>query len=147
MVERLVVLAFLTGFFFLLVALLEEPFFADFLGTYATIEGMSLWFKGRFVRPILDGEKTFTVRRASSRLPKAGTVVRTSVGPRKPFAELRILSVEPVEITDLPPGYAEGLSASCFDVSDDVELVRIDFAVERILDVPETREILDPPAA
>jgi hypothetical protein len=55
----------------------------------------SLWFKATFVKPILSGQKTDTIRRASNRLPAVGDQIALSVGPREPFATAEVLSVEP----------------------------------------------------
>lgn len=55
-----------------------------------------MWFRAEFVAAILAGAKTDTIRRATSRVPKVGAIVGASVGPRKPFARLLILAVEPV---------------------------------------------------
>lgn len=61
----------------------------------------SLWFKQCFVADILAGRKTDTMRPLSARLPAAGDLVRLCVGPRPPFAEAKIKSVEIIELVSL----------------------------------------------
>lgn len=50
-----------------------------------------LWFKGRYVQPILRGEKQDTVRPTTDL--ERGDIVGASVGPRAPFAWLEITEV------------------------------------------------------
>jgi len=64
---------------------------------------MTLWFKQKYVAPILSGEKSDTIRKASSRLPAADNVVSFAVGPRPAFARARVLSVEPIDLDDIEP--------------------------------------------
>jgi uncharacterized protein YqfB (UPF0267 family) len=71
----------------------------------------ALWFRREYVAPILSGAKQITVRRASSRLPAAGDLIGASIGPRPPFAALRILRVEPITLDQLDPGHAEAVRA------------------------------------
>lgn len=68
----------------------------------------SIWFKQRFVAPIVAGEKTDTYRppldRAGNcRLPAVGEVVGLSVGAATPFAEAQITAVERVSVADMDP--------------------------------------------
>lgn len=59
----------------------------------------TLWFKGIYVAPILDGSKTVTNRTAKCRL-QAGDLVDATVGPRPPFARLEILSRSDIAPTE-----------------------------------------------
>jgi hypothetical protein len=49
----------------------------------------TLWFKQEFVEPIRQGEKTSTLRRRGGSL-RPGDIVQCQVGPRKPFAIIKI---------------------------------------------------------
>jgi hypothetical protein len=84
----------------------------------------SLWFKQRYVAPILAGEKRDTVR-LRTRLA-AGDVIGLSVGPRTPFATAEILSVERVTLADLMPERAAEVAAL---VGEAEYFVRIRFRV------------------
>lgn len=60
-----------------------------------------LWFKRRYVDPILRGEKRDTIRAKPPARLDAGEVVAASVGPIRPFAHLTIEAVEPVSVAGL----------------------------------------------
>ncbi len=68
----------------------------------------SLWFKKRYVEPILSGQKTSTIR---MKKPKVGVgdTVTFHVGPKPSFATVQIQSVEEVAFDDLPPARKDGL--------------------------------------
>ena len=57
----------------------------------------TLWFKGRYEADILSGAKIDTIRPRSNRLPALGERVACSVGPRKPFAEVMVTAIEPLD--------------------------------------------------
>ena len=61
----------------------------------------TLWFKARYVDPILTGQKTHTIR---ARAPKLGVgeIIDVSVGPRTPFARVKILDISTVDLCALP---------------------------------------------
>lgn len=63
----------------------------------------SIWFKQCYVAPILNGEKTDTIRDGdkTGRFRK-GDIVAASVGPRPRFAVLEITDVELVDIDSIP---------------------------------------------
>jgi hypothetical protein len=54
----------------------------------------TLWFKQRYVEPIIRGEKTDTLRKPTAKWLPEGTPVYFSVGPRKPFALARVTACE-----------------------------------------------------
>jgi len=56
-----------------------------------------LWFKNCYVQPILKSIKVDTIRRQTSRLPKMNEIVALSVGPRKPFAIVKIINIEIID--------------------------------------------------
>ncbi len=88
----------------------------------------SLWFKQKFVEPILTGAKTDTVRRPSARLPKEGDTVMFQVGPKPPFATALITRVQEIGIDHLSEAHKRDVLA-CFPCDDTVPLVRIEFTV------------------
>jgi len=51
----------------------------------------SLWFKEKYVKPILSGEKNYTIRKKSNRNPNIGEIITLTVGPRPPFAKVKII--------------------------------------------------------
>ena len=61
----------------------------------------TLWFKGIYVAPILDGSKRKTDRTRKCKL-QPGDVVGASVGPRPAFAVLKITSREETDDADEP---------------------------------------------
>ena len=64
----------------------------------------TLWFKQQYVAPILSGQKVDTIRRAKSlNLFSIGECISASVGPRTPFAILRILGLNAIDIILLAP--------------------------------------------
>lgn len=70
-----------------------------------------MWFQARYVTPIVDGRKTITVRKASSRLPAVGAVVPCSVGPRAPFAHVHIDAVIPTTLDELDDDHRAALES------------------------------------
>ena len=58
----------------------------------------TLWFKQVFVEPIVQGTKTWTVRSKTNGLA-VGDVVQCSVGPRPPFAVVKIVDIRETEPT------------------------------------------------
>ena len=60
-----------------------------------------LWFKQIYVKPILAGEKTDTIRSPDSRDWPVGQTVALSVGPRRPFAEAIVTAFESIPASDL----------------------------------------------
>lgn len=67
-----------------------------------------LWFKGRYVQPILRGEKQDTVRPTTEL--ERGDIVGASVGPRAPFAWLEITEVRHgITIDDLDDEHAAAI--------------------------------------
>ena len=56
----------------------------------------TMWFKGKYVEPILSGSKVDTVRKNSNRLPKEGEQVKFTVGPKPAFAIAVVQSIENV---------------------------------------------------
>lgn len=82
----------------------------------------SLWFQQRYVEPILAGEKRTTIRKPSCRILE-GDVVAASVGPRQPFAQLRITRrsvIHPSAIAD--PEHQQAVAALYPDAESLVEL-------------------------
>ena len=63
----------------------------------------TLWFKQIYVDPILRGDKTDTIRRATCKVD-AGEVLAFTVGPRFPFATVKIIDRENIDASRLPPG-------------------------------------------
>jgi hypothetical protein len=61
----------------------------------------SLWFKRRYVGPILSGQKRDTLRAKPPARLDTGEIVAASVGPIRPFALLRIEAIQPVTLADL----------------------------------------------
>lgn len=57
----------------------------------------TIWFKGKYVEPILFGSKTDTVRKNSNRLPSVGDEVKFTVGPRPAFAIAKVDSIEKID--------------------------------------------------
>ena len=68
----------------------------------------NLWFKQRYVDPILAGEKTATIRRKRPRFGE-GDLVSFHVGPKSPFAVARIASMEEVAFKSLDETAQEGV--------------------------------------
>ena len=62
----------------------------------------TIWFKARYVAPILSGEKIDTIRRHSNRY-RAGEIIALTIGPRPPFAVARIVAIEPAAPESLDP--------------------------------------------
>lgn len=52
------------------------------------IDMKSLWFKQIYVKDILDGKKTYTIRKPDCKPFAIGERISLQVGPRKPFAEV-----------------------------------------------------------
>lgn len=72
---------------------------------------MRLGFKQQFVSPILNGEKTDTIRKTTNL--RAGDIV--DAGCRydlPPFAALRVLSVSDVTLDDMDPERRAGVVAT-----------------------------------
>lgn len=69
----------------------------------------SLWFKACYVAAILRGEKTHTIRAGHLDIAP-GTLLPASVGPRRPFAMLEVLSCEYISRADLAPEEADALA-------------------------------------
>lgn len=62
----------------------------------------SIWFKQVYASPILLGEKSDTIRAGDVRHKyRKGENLAASVGPRRPFATLRIEDVELININDI----------------------------------------------
>lgn len=70
-----------------------------------------MWFKARYVGPIVRGEKRDTIRRLGKRPPVTGAIVPFSVGPRKPFAMARITDWVEISASDLPNGKAASVQS------------------------------------
>ena len=85
----------------------------------------TLWFKSEFVDAIVRGVKTDTIRRSSTRLPRIGEIVRLTVGPRSPFAHVRVLTVTSVN-ADLLPAEKRHQIFACY-ARDSGPFVRITF--------------------
>ena len=93
----------------------------------------NLWFKARYVESIQREEKIDTIRRPSIRY-QLGEIVGASVGPRPPFARLRILSIESIRLSDLDPVRRREV-VDCFPSCEN-ELIRLRFQlVERVSDL------------
>jgi hypothetical protein len=73
--------------------------------------GWQLWFKARYVEPILTGQKTRTAR-ARKPLCRPGDQVVACVGPSRPFALLRILTCDLVPLSDIDADYRAGVEAT-----------------------------------
>lgn len=69
----------------------------------------NLWFKQKYVEPIITGEKTDTLRKPTSKWMPEGTLISLSVGPRTPFALARITACEVVKTRDLSEERRESL--------------------------------------
>lgn len=89
----------------------------------------SLWFKQKYVEPILCGEKTHTIRPNCPRL-KVGDRVLFQVGPRKAFCRVLIGRIEQIAVDDLDESQRVELRAIYPGIRDGW---RIHFAVS---DVP-----------
>jgi hypothetical protein len=86
----------------------------------------SIWFKASMVRDILTGQKTFTSR-AKQPAYQPGDTLLASVGPRPPFAKLRVISVTRTATASLDAEYRQALR----DLYGDVDFVyRIDFSLD-----------------
>jgi hypothetical protein len=85
----------------------------------------AIWFKGEFVADILSGAKRDTIRQWK-RLPKVGDVLSCCVGPRPPFALVRVESVEVAR--DIEPARRAALF-SIYGPLVPVDLVRITFSL------------------
>lgn len=83
----------------------------------------ALWFKQRYVAPILAGEKTDTIRQRTAL--RVGDRVPLTVGPRPPFAHAEILAVE--HLADVAPARRAEAEALVGPLGD--EAVRIVFAI------------------
>ena len=59
-----------------------------------------LWFKQKYVEPILDGTKTSTVRVKCPNY-KVGDLVSFAVGPRKPFCSAVIDAIDRIAVDSL----------------------------------------------
>lgn len=88
-----------------------------------------MWFKQRFVRDIVIGAKVDTIRKESRRLPRVGDTINVSVGPRSPFASLRIVCITPVATENIAPDRQASLK-SMVDTSQ--PMVQIAFEVVRV---------------
>ena len=60
----------------------------------------NVWFKQRYVEPILRREKTDTYRRSTNL--RRGDAVSLSVGPRTPFARARVEAVSYHQPNEIP---------------------------------------------
>ena len=96
---------------------------------------MYLWFKKKYVEPILSGEKTSTIRPKKPRVA-VGDIVTFHVGPKPAFASAEILSVKEVLFSSLPEVRQQGVRAiygsepSLFGECKDPETVwRVQFQV------------------
>ncbi len=69
-----------------------------------------LWFKQRYVDPILTGEKTSTIRAKQPRFTE-GDAVTFHVGPRPAFAIVRIVSIGQRRFASLDPTTQEGVGS------------------------------------
>ena len=99
----------------------------------------SIWFKARYVAPILAGDKTDTVRPVGTRRPpRVGELVGLSVGARAPFAAAIVTAVDQVDAGELDPDRRADVARLCGDAG---QYLRIRFRVLR----PPVRE--SPPAA
>ena len=87
----------------------------------------SLWFKSKYVDPILNGDKIDTIRKAQPPINlKVGDVIAAQVGPRSPFALLEITDISIIglpferqaEICRLYPG-VEKLTRISFRVAEE----------------------------
>lgn len=85
----------------------------------------TIWFKGKYIEPILDGTKTDTIRKGIIQI-KPGAIIPAQNGPRKPFARLKILSCAPIDISDLPPERQAGVRSIYGDCS---TLTKIKFSI------------------
>lgn len=88
----------------------------------------TLWFKGKYVEPILSGSKADTVRKNSPRLPKEGEKVKFTVGPRPEFAIAVIDSIE--RINSLPEWRRKQVIECLGDLPEDS--VMINFSVTHV---------------
>ena len=88
---------------------------------------MLLFFKEMYRNPILCGEKTDTIR-WPKRIPPVGSVVQACVGPSRIFAQLRIISADP--ISTLSPERAAQVR-ECYGVLDST-MIQLTF--ERIIE-------------
>jgi hypothetical protein len=87
-----------------------------------------VWFKQKFVEPILRKQKINTVRKKSSRNPAAGDIVGFQVGPRTPFCMARIKEIRPIAVSDLPTEHQQDVF-KCFNGRDLPEMVQIFFEI------------------
>ncbi len=73
---------------------------------------MRLWFKAEYVEPIIRERKTSTIRKSDGTLPQPGETIACCVGPRLPFAHVKVTAVEHVRIRDLTEEHArrEGIA-------------------------------------
>lgn len=63
----------------------------------------AIWFKQKYVSPILSGEKADTIRDGDQRHKFAvGDTLNASVGSRPAFARLKVEAVELINIDNLP---------------------------------------------
>jgi len=67
-----------------------------------------LWFKKKYVEPILDGSKVSTVRLKRPRVD-VGDEVTLHVGPRPPFATVVIRSIAEIPFSSLSASYQRGM--------------------------------------
>lgn len=88
----------------------------------------SLWFKQRYLAPILAGEKTDTVRGLNCRPPKVGELIGLAVGPRPAFAAAVVTAVQEVDAADLDPERRAAVAGMC---SESRRYLRIAFRVLR----------------
>jgi len=88
----------------------------------------TLWFKGKYVHPILSGSKTDTVRKNSNRLPNEGEQVKLTVGPRPAFAIAVVDSIE--SANELPEWRRKQVVECLSDLPEDP--VMINFSVTHI---------------
>ena len=88
----------------------------------------TMWFKGKYVEPILSGAKSDTVRKNSNRLPKQGEKVKFTVGPRAAFAIAVVDSIE--SIHELPELRLKQVVECLGDLPEDP--VMINFSVTHI---------------
>lgn len=93
----------------------------------------SLWFKQCYVADILNGTKSDTCRIKRPRFAE-NEIISASVGPIRPFANLRVESITELSVNELPNDKHAELSA-LYDLTDVDVLYRISFS---ILDIPKT---------
>lgn len=77
-----------------------------------------IWFKQRFVEPIVAREKTDTYRGDKFRAPAVGETVGLAVGPRPPFAHAVVERVERVRADSIDPARHATVEEICADAGE-----------------------------